>query len=396
MPPSNHAVLGASKAHQWLNCTPSVEWEKSFPETENSEAAKEGTLAHAIAEERLRRLLEGKKPITSARNKKDPLWHPAMDEHVDTYTAYVWDAYQEARKQTPDALLLLEQKLDFSEYVPEGFGTGDAILIADGLMQVFDLKYGKGVPVDATDNPQIRLYALGALNEFADLYAIDAVTMHIIQPRLESITSENLQVDELRDWGENYVKPRAVLASRGEGEMVAGDHCRWCRCRNVCRAYGMMQVSIAADRFADPPENTEEKLPDAYTNEEIAAILEGVDGLVRWAKSIKDYALAEAVNNGATYPGWKVVEGRANRKITDEKKAVALLMEQGFGTDEIMALKGIGELEALAGKQTLANVLGDVLIRPAGKPVLAKESDNRPAINSAERAKMVFEAVEEE
>lgn len=409
MPPIKHALLGASKAEQWLNCPPSVIWEQSFPERETSDAAAEGTLAHAIAEERLRRMLEGKKPLTSARNKKNPLWHPAMDEHVETYTAYVWDAYQEARRQTSDALLLLEQRLDFSDFVPDGFGTGDAILIADGLMQVFDLKFGKGVPVDAKDNPQIRLYALGATGEFSDLYDIDAVTMHIVQPRLDNITSETMQVSMLRKWGGEYVKPRAELAARGEGNLLAGEHCRWCRCRSVCRAYGNRQVEIAKYRFADndaacnalftgdwsgiDPED--ENLPASFSDEEIASILLGVDGLVRWAKSIKDYALEQSANHGVTYPGWKLVEGRANRKLTDEKKAASLLMREGYGTDEIMTLKGIGDLEELVGKKTLASVLEGILIKPAGKPVLAPEDDRRPAISSAENAKAVFAAVED-
>lgn len=426
MPPIKHALLGASKAHQWLNCTPSIWLEQGCPEPPASEAANEGTLAHAIAEERLRRLMEGKKPITSAKHKKHPLYHPAMDEYVDVYVNYIWDAYQEAKKRTPDALLLLEQRVDFSEYAPDGFGTADAILIADGIMDVFDFKFGKGVPVEATDNPQIRLYGLGALNEFSDLYDIKAVRMHIVQPRLDSITSETKKAAELSEWGEGYVKPRAKLAANGEGKPFAGEHCRWCRFRNMCRAHGMMQIEIAKHRFADPPtrvseanrgtemarsdmnaeardtkwggpqENTEENLPAALSNMEISEILSGVDGLVRWAKSVKDFALEQAVNHGEQYPGWKVVEGRANRKITDDKKAAAILMAEGFGTDEIMTLKGIGDLEALVGKNTLACVLDGIIIKPAGKPVLAPETDKRPAISSAENAKAVFGAVEGE
>lgn len=396
MPPIKHALLGASKAHQWLNCTPSIWLEQGCPEPPASEAANEGTLAHAIAEERLRRLMEGKKPITSAKHKKHPLYHPAMDEYVDVYVNYIWDAYQEAKKRTPDALLLLEQRVDFSEYAPDGFGTADAVLITDDIMDVFDFKFGKGVPVEATDNPQIRLYGLGALNEFSDLYDIKAVRMHIVQPRLDSITSETKKAAELSEWGEGYVKPRAKLAANGEGKPFAGEHCRWCRFRNMCRAHGMMQIEIAKHRFADPPENTEENLPAALSNMEISEILSGVDGLVRWAKSVKDFALEQAVNRGEQYPGWKVVEGCANRKITDDKKAAAILMAEGFGTDEIMTLKGIGDLEALVGKNTLACVLDGIIIKPAGKPVLAPETDKRPAISSAENAKAVFGAVEGE
>lgn len=393
MPPMKHALLGASKAQQWLNCPPSVKWEQSFPEPDNTEAAAEGTLAHAIAEEHLRRLLAGKKVATSQKLKKDPLYRPVMEEHVDTYTTYVMELYSEAKQTTPDALLLLEEKVDFSEYVPEGFGTSDVILIADGHMHIVDFKYGKGIPVDAAGNPQIRLYALGALDAYGILYRIDDVTMHIVQPRLDSISSETLAVAELFAWGDDVVRPRAALAAEGKGQHQAGEHCRWCRCKNVCRYFAMEQLEIARLRFSEPEH--EERLPDELSPAEIAEILEGVDGLTRWAKSVKDWALDQAVNHGVIYPGFKVVEGRANRIITDESKAIDLLDGAGFTTDTITELKGIGALEEIVGRKLLSSLLGDLIVKPAGKPVLAREDDKRPALNSFAEAQAVFSQREE-
>lgn len=393
MPPVQHALLGASKAHQWLNCPPSVKWEQSFPEPDNTEAAAEGTLAHAIAEEHLRRLLAGKKVATSQKLKKDPLYKPVMEEYIDTYTTYVMELLAEARQTTPDALLLLEERVDFSDYVPDGFGTSDVILIADKHMHVIDLKYGKGVPVDAVGNPQIRLYALGAINAYAMLYDIDDVTMHIVQPRLDSISSETLPVDVLVDWGVSVVTPAAALAAEGKGEHKAGEHCRWCRCKNVCRYYAMQQLEIAKLRFKEPEH--EEKEPDELSPAEISEILDSVDSLTRWAKSIKDWALDQAVNHGVAFPGYKVVEGRANRVITDEPKAIDILDSAGFTTDTVTELKGLGALEEIVGKKRLADLLADLIVKPAGKPVLAKESDKRPAINSAATAQTVFSQVEE-
>lgn len=393
MPPVQHALLGASKAHQWLNCPPSARWEQSFPEPENTEAAAEGTLAHAIAEEHLRRLLAGKKVATSQKLKKDPLYRPVMEEYVDTYTTYVMELYNEARQHTPDALLLLEEKVDFSEWVPEGFGTSDVILIADGHMHIVDFKYGKGVPVDAVDNPQLRLYALGALNAFYMLYTIDDVTMHIVQPRLDSISSETMATEDLLTWGRVVVAPAAALAAEGKGEHKAGEHCRWCRCKQVCRYFAEKQLEIAKLRFSEPEH--EERAPDMLSPAEIAEILLNVDELTRWAKSVKDWALDQAVNHGVSFPGFKVVEGRANRIITDEAKAIDLLDGAGFTTDTVTELKGLGALEEIVGKKLLTQLLGDLIVKPAGKPVLAKESDKRPALNSAAVAQAVFTPIEE-
>lgn len=389
MPPSKHALLGASNSHRWLACTPSALWESKLPEQEVKVAAEEGTLAHAVAEEHLQRLLAGKKVATSKKLKDNPLYRPAMEEHVGVYTDYVLEHLSEARAKTKDAIIRLEERVDYSAYAPDGYGTADCLIIADGEIQVFDLKYGTGVPVDAVGNPQIRLYALGALEAYDMLYDLQTVTMHIVQPRLAKLTQETMTVSALRKWAEEYVKPRAALAAVGDGEKVAGDHCGFCKARNICRVRAEYCTEIARHRFA---EDGHENESDELTPEEIGSILDRVDDLVRWAKAMKDYALDQAVNHGVTFPGYKVVQGRSNRVITDEAKAIDLLDSQGFTTDRVTKLRGIGELEEIVGAKALANILGDILIKPSGKPVLAKESDKRPALNTAKEA---FSAAEE-
>lgn len=380
MPPSKHALLGASSAHRWLACTPSARLEQGF-EDKPSEFAAEGTLAHAVAEARLTRLLQGKKPLTPAALRKHELYRPVMDEHADTYADYVMEHLTAAREATPDAMVMLEERIDYSEYVPGGFGTADAVLIADGEMHVFDFKYGKGVPVDATGNPQIRLYALGAYLAFRDLYDIRRVTGHIVQPRLDNISCETLTAEELLAWAEEYVQPRAQMASAGEGVITPGEHCRWCRFKNSCRAYATRQLEMAATAFQEP-EHTE-RLPAELSPEEISEILTRVDELAKWAKSVKEHALDQAINHGVSYPGWKVVQGRSNRKISDPSAALERLTGAGHNLRDLMEPKSLTALEEVVGKKALAALLDDLIVKPAGKPTLAPEDDKRPAINNA-------------
>lgn len=390
MPPTKHSMLGASKAAQWLGCPPSVLWEQQFPEPPSSEAAEEGTLAHAIAEEHLRRILAGKKVATSKKLKEDPLYRPVMEEHVATYTDYIMEELTAARAEDAAAVLVIEERIDFSAYVPDGFGTADCIMIAGDHLQVFDFKYGKGVPVEAYGNPQLRLYGVGALLAYNVLYDIRKVTMHIIQPRLDSITSETLTADELMEWAEKQVAPKAALAAKGEGEHTPGEHCRWCRCKNVCRAYAQEQLRLAKLQF-DEPDHVE-RGPYELSPEEIAEILSGVDSLTRWAKGIKEWALEQAVHNGASFPGYKVVLGRSNRIIANEAAALEALDAAGFTPDRVTKLKGLGDLEDVVGVKKLAELLGDLIVKPSGKPVLAPDTDKRPAYNSA---KSIFEPIED-
>lgn len=379
MPPENHALLGASKAHQWLECPPSAKWEQSFPDPGTSEAAAEGTLAHALAEDHLRKILDGKKVTTTKKFKEDPLYRPAMEEHVATYCDVIMETFTAMQEAGTYPSIYLETRLDLSGWIPDGFGTADCIIIGVGTLHVFDFKYGKGVPVAAEENPQLKLYGLGALEEFGMLYDISEVVLHIIQPRLESITEWSVSRDVLEKWGEFVVKPLAEKAYNGEGEFNPGEsQCRWCRCKNACRAYNTYMLDECKARFNDLGE---ERLPNELSDLEIAEMLKSIDEIKRWANGVADYALDQAVNHGKKWPGFMLVEGRSNRKISDEKAAIARLESRGFTADQILELKGLTALEEQVGKTRLADIIGDYIIKPPGKPKLAPESEGRKPFN---------------
>lgn len=372
MPANGHALLSASSAHRWLECPISVRMTADLPDTAG-EAAAEGTLAHSIVEERLDSIIaNGKWPKkASAKLRMDERYRPVMEEHADTMVGYVMDIFDGLNDGIHDPILMSEQRLDFSRWVPDGYGTGDALVIADGVIHVIDYKYGKGVPVYAEGNPQLRLYALGAYEAYDALYDIRDVHTHIVQPRLESQTTEVLTAEELLKWADEYVAPRAQMAMAGDGEPNPGEWCRFCRARATCRARAEQQLALARYEF---------KSPLVLTPEEIGDILGRVDELSKWAKSVKDYALQSAVANGESFPGWKLVRGRANRKLTDEAEVAAILTGQGFAPSQIYSLKGLTDLEEVVGKKKLADLLGDLIVKPEGRPTLAPESDKRQAI----------------
>jgi len=381
MPPVAHAVLGASSAHRWLACPPSARLEATKPES-TSEAAEEGTLAHELVELKLKRFLAGRKTgKATPKIKNHELYRQVMEEYTDEYVNYVLELYAAVQSTCPDAQLISERRVDFSSIVPGGFGTTDTIIIADRVMHVIDFKYGKGVLVEAVGNPQLRLYGWGALSEYGMLYDIETVVVHIVQPRLDHRDHEAIPVLDLINWGADQVKPVAELADKGEGEFCAGDHCQFCRAQATCRAYADHVMSLTQYQFADPVE---------LSDEEIAEILPKVDELVRWAKKIKDFAQDEAVNHDHFIPGYKLVEGRSSRVITDPDEAWEKLEEAGWATHDITKLVSLTELETLVGKKALAELLGDLIVKPTGKPVLVPESDKRPAINSATRAADLF------
>ena len=372
MPAAGHALLSASSSHRWLECPPSVHLTADIADTAG-EAAAEGTLAHSIVEERLDSIIE--KNIwpkkASAKIRLDERYRPVMEEHADTMVSYVMDIYDRLHESCPDTLLMSEQRLNFSRWVPDGFGTGDALVIGDGTLHVIDYKYGKGVPVYAENNPQLRLYALGALEGYDDLYGIHTVVTHIVQPRLDSQTSEEISTEELLRWAEDYVKPRAQLAANGEGEMNPGEWCRFCKVKATCRARAEQQLALMKYDF---------KSPLVLTPEEIGDILGRVDELAKWAKSVKEYALQTAVNNGEHFPGWKLVRGRANRKLVDDGDVADILLKAGCEARDIFALKGLTDLEEIVGKTKLAELLGDKIYKPEGRPTLAPATDKRQEI----------------
>lgn len=382
---SAHALLSASGAKRWIACPPSARFEETLKDPPSSVDALLGTLAHAIAEARLAyELAQVDKRTCSARLRKlraDPLYGPSVDESLDGYIDYVLERIAQVRTRCVDPEIQLEMRLDYSQWAPEGFGTGDVVIVADGTIDIIDLKFGKGVPVFAEGNPQLRLYALGAYHELSMLYDITEVTMHIVQPRLDSIGSEAMTAQDLLAWADNIVIPAAKLAHAGKGEYASGDHCRWCKAKNLCRRYAFDKLELARHDFADPP---------TLTDDEIAEIIGKAEDLARWAKSVKAYAQEQALRHGRQWPGWKLVAGKSNRVIRDEKAAIAQLDLEGFGREQTCKLRGIGELEELVDRKKLPAVLGGLLIKPEGAPTLVPERDKRPALDRIAQAQNDF------
>ncbi len=372
-----HALLSASGAKRWLMCPPSARLEERFEDTTSS-YAEEGTRAHALAEARIRY------DLLKTINKKefDTIWKDMapdteMEEMSELYEDLITEKYSAALAKTKDAMLLIEERLDFSHIVPEGFGTGDAIIIADGTMEVIDLKYGKGVHVYAEDNPQIRLYGLGALQKYGYLYDIKEVALTIVQPRLDNVSTELLAAETLEEWGEQYVRPRALLADKGEGDYCTGDHCQFCKGKAICRARAEEALSLAEHEFATPPILDDDEIPE---------ILMLLDKAEAWIKDIKDYAYQKALA-GTKWPGFKLVEGRSNRCYMDEELVADKLMANGYEDNQIYEkkLKGITAMEKLLTKKSFTELLDDLVIKPPGKPTLVPESDKREEFNSATR-----------
>ena len=369
MPESKHALLSASSSHRWLNCNPSARLELEFAESE-SEAASEGTAAHALCEHKLRKALKmrSKKPVSKYDCDE-------MDAYTDDYVEFVLEALAEAKRECDDPLVLIEQKLDFSCYVPDGFGTGDCIIVADKRLHIIDFKYGQGVLVDAVENPQMMLYALGALRLFDSLYDVETVSMTIFQPRRENVSTWTIPVSELREWTETTLVPKAALAFKGEGEYVPGSWCTFCRAAVKCRARAEAKLKLAQYEFALPP---------LLTDAEIEDILSRLDDLTKWANEICAYALDAALNHGKEWRGFKLVEGRSNRKYTDEAAVVAAAQAAGYHDVYKKSLIPITEMERLMGKKTFIEVLGGLIVKPQGKPTLVPVSDKRPAITTTD------------
>lgn len=372
-----HAILSASGASRWMACTLSARLEQQF-ENKTSEYAAEGTLAHELGELKLKKVLEGlsSRSFNSKLKKiqENKLYTADMPDYVDVYVDTCLERYSEARAKTPDALFKIEQRLDFSEWVPEGFGTGDFVIIADGTMEVCDLKYGKGVPVSADNNKQMMLYALGAISEFSFLYDIEKVRMTIIQPRLDSISTFEVTLGDILKWAEEYVRPRAELAIKGEGEFCVGDHCDFCRAQAVCKAQAEYNMELAKYEFQEPP---------TMDNNDISYILSKVDNLIKWATKVKEFALEQALI-GEEFDGYKLVEGKSIRKYADIDEIATILEENGYrDIFKPKELLGITNMEKLVGKKKLVELIGDYIVKPVGKPTLVPITDKREPYNPA-------------
>lgn len=366
-----HALLGASSSARWLVCTPSARLEAMFPD-EQSPYAAEGTIAHDLAESILRHKLEGKKAP-----KLDD-YSTEMIEAVNRYVDICEEKVNESRARSSDAEAMIEARLDFSRWVPDGFGTGDMVIVADGILEVIDLKYGKGVPVSAIENTQMRLYALGAydINEF--LYDIKSVRMTIVQPRLDSISTDEMALEELLDWGEE-IKPIAQRAFRGEGECTPCDYCNFCKARHTCRAL--------ADTCLTAFYKDGGKLNQLLTDSEVSDILAMKDLITKWIKGVYDFAYEKALSGEKQWPGYKLVEGTSRRTITDPEAAAKTLLDNGYKEEDIFKpreLEGITNLQKVLGKKGIAEYLEAYIDKPKGKPTLVPDSDKRPAINTVE------------
>lgn len=390
-----HALLSASSAKKWLNCTPSARLEDALPD-EQSEYAAEGTLAHSICELKLAKQFTDKnmpdKTYKSRLNKlmKDPLYSKEMDGFTDAYLEYITGiAY--SLPSTP--YVAVEKQVDYSPWAPEGFGTCDCILIQGTGMHVCDFKYGKGKAVSSRENPQLKLYALGAWNAFRMIYPIKELTLHIIQPRIDNTSSWETSVEELLRWGDETVKPQALKAFRGEGECVQGKWCDDCFCRlsATCRARAEANMALMAD--AQNPAGTDGspmKLPPQLSNEEVGALLKQAQFLKSWVNKLEAFAQREILS-GRKVPGWKLVEGKSNRTIPDMDAAYGALEAAGYPEAALYRMQPLplGELEKLLEKEH-KKILEKYIVKPPGKPTLVPEDDKRPAISAASIAEGAF------
>ena len=367
MPPEKHAKLSASSAHRWMNCNPSANLEREFADR-SSEAAAEGSAAHALCEHKLRKALKMRSTRPVSKYDSDE-----MEMYTDSYVEFVLEQIEVAKQHCADPFVLIEQRLDFSCYVPDGFGTGDCLIVADKLLHIIDFKYGLGVLVDAEENPQMMLYALGALRLFDALYDIDTISMSIFQPRRENVSTWTITVAELEEWAEQTLRPKAELAFKGEGEFNPGPWCTFCKAAVKCRARAEEKLALARYEFSKPP---------LLTDEEIEDILSRLDDLTKWANEIAAYAQDAAINHGKQWTGFKLVEGRSIRKYTDETAVAAAATAAGYRDIFKKSLIPITEMEKLMGKKTFAEVLGGLVIKPQGKPTLVPASDKRPAIHT--------------
>lgn len=393
--PDKHAILSPSAAHRWLHCTPAPRVEAEFPET-TSEYAEEGRLAHSVCE------LAAKKKFTVMNNrtynsrlkklKADPKWN---DEMLSTAATYVEHLTEHAMRFEHAPYVALEVQVDITDYAPEAFGTCDCVMIGGDELIITDYKHGKGVPVSAQDNPQMLLYALGALKLYRPIYGdmIRRVSTYIDQPRLGSYDGASMTVEELLAWGES-IKPKAAAAFMGTGEFAPGEWCRFCRAKAKCRARANQNTALEDFKDCIPLgrsipmqaeyDTTGFKPSNCLTDEEIGALLVRAEGLVAWYNDLKEYALAACLN-GKTIPGWKAVEGRSTRAWTDQDAALEALMAGGVEEAIIYdrVPKTLAQLEKVIGKQQFGELVGGMITKSPGKPALAAESDKRPAYNGA-------------
>ena len=370
---AKHAFLAASASERWLHCPPSAKL-CAQEDDQGSEYARQGSDAHALCEHLLLRAL--------GRETSDPTedltyYDAEMQEAAEAYAAFVMEQVAEAKSVCHDPLICVEQTVDFSKWVQHGFGTADALIVADDTLYITDMKYGVGCLVtadgeDGTGNSQLKCYALGAIDTFGDLYDINRIRLSIFQPRRDNVDTFELTKADLLQWADDVLAPIAKLAYEGQGEFEAGNHCQFCRVKATCRKRAEYAMELAKYEFADAP---------TLDENEIAEILPQIDTLVSWAEDIKSYALNQALS-GVRYPGFKLVAGRSNRKYADEAAVARVVSEAGYDPYD-KKLVGITEMTKRLGKKRFEELLNGLLIKPEGKPVLVPATDTRPELNNA-------------
>ena len=365
---TKHAVLSASSSERWLNCPPSARLCEAY-EDKGSDYAAEGTDAHTLCEYRLKQALgiPAEDPIENLS-----WYNEEMEECATGYAAYVVELLETAKQTCSDPVVMIEQRVDFSRWVQEGFGTADCILIADGVLNIVDYKHGKGVEVSAEGNTQLSLYSLGALEIFDGIYDIDRVCVHIFQPRKSNVVSFMMDKADLYQWADTELTEKAQLAYEGQGSFSCGEWCRFCKAKAECRERAEANLALARYEFQSPA---------LLDDEEIADILGKVDALAAWASDVKEYALQQAIS-GKEWTGWKLVEGRSNRKYTSEAAVATTVEGAGFDPYERKVL-GVTAMQKMLGKTRFEEILAPYIEKPQGKPTLVPESDKRPAMNTA-------------
>jgi hypothetical protein len=362
-----HAILSASSSDRWLHCPPSARLNAKVKD-QVSHYALEGTEAHALCEYKLK--------VALGQKAKDPtpdlsMYTKEMEDAANSYVDHILECLEGIKKTTPDPIILIEQKLDFSEFVPEGFGTADCVILADEILHLWDFKYGTGVLVEAEKNSQLMLYGLAATLLFDGIYDFNEVQMTVFQPRRSNISTYRLAKDKLYLWAKETVKPIATLAFEGKGDFASGSWCTFCKVKATCKERARANLELAKYEFSRPP---------LLSDEEVESILEQLDELTSWAKDIKDYALNRA-KSGKKWKGFKLVEGRSNRKYIDDEKVAETVKQAGFDPYE-KKLLGITAMTQLLGRKQFSNLLGDLIIKPEGKPTLVPESYKRPEMTN--------------
>ena len=363
-----HALLSASSSHRWIHCPPSIRLGERY-ENRGSEYAAEGTEAHLLCEYRLKQML--------GIPMEDPVpglqyYSKEMEANAEGYAQYVAEIYEKAKESCRDPIVLIEQQVSYEKWVRDGFGTADALVVTDGTLHVIDYKNGKGVLVECEGNSQMMCYGLGTLEMFDGIYDIQNVAMTIYQPNRDNISTSMLVREDLLEWAETVLAPAAALAFEGKGEYSCGEWCQFCPVKHICRARAGYAMELVRYDFADP---------DVLEDEDIEDILARADTRTSWASDVKGYALRQALS-GKEWKGWKLVEGRSNRKYTDEEKVAETVKKAGFDPYE-KKLLGITAMTQTLGRKRFNELLGGLVMKPTGKPVLVPESDKRPAMNTA-------------